>query len=106
MHRQRRWRCVSHADLVASDHARGDTAEQPGFFHAVGVTGSTLQVAAHLPQVWLGRPWRRQLAMDAVARDLLLEAPESLAFTVDGDLYESPGPLRVRTGPPVRLVTP
>jgi diacylglycerol kinase (ATP) len=80
--------------------------EQPGFFHAVGLTGSTLQVAAHLPQVWLGRPWRRQLAMDAVARDLLVEAPEALGFTVDGDLYESPGPVRVRTGPPVRLVTP
>jgi diacylglycerol kinase (ATP) len=81
--------------------------EQPGFFHAVGVTGSTLQVAAHLPQIWLGRPWRRQLAMDAVARDLLIEAPGSLRFTLDGDLYAAAaGVVRVRTGPPIRLVMP
>jgi diacylglycerol kinase (ATP) len=80
--------------------------EQPGFFHAVGVTGSTLQVAAHMPQIWLGRPWRRQLAIDAVTRDLLVEGPETLRFTIDGDLYQSLRAIRVRTGPPVRLVMP
>jgi diacylglycerol kinase (ATP) len=80
--------------------------EQPGFFHAVGVTGSTLQVAAHLPRIWRGRPWKRQLATDAVARDLLIEGPAGVRFTIDGDLYESRGPARVRTGPPVRLLMP
>jgi diacylglycerol kinase family enzyme len=78
--------------------------EQPGFFHAVGVTGSTLQVAAHLPQIWLGRPWKRTLAMDAVARDLAVEGP--VRFTVDGDLYEGRESVRVRTGPPVRIIVP
>ncbi|HEX9289103.1 MAG TPA: diacylglycerol kinase family protein [Anaeromyxobacteraceae bacterium] len=78
--------------------------EQPGFFHAVGVTGSTLQVAAHLPQIWLGRPWRRALAADAVARDLVIEGP--VRFTIDGDLYEAREEVRIRTGPPVRLVVP
>jgi diacylglycerol kinase (ATP) len=78
--------------------------EQPGFFHAVGVTGSTLQVAAHLPRIWLGRPWKRQLALDAVTRDLVIEGPAGVRFTIDGDLYETAGAVRVRTGPPVRLV--
>ncbi|GEJ56847.1 diacylglycerol/lipid kinase family protein [Anaeromyxobacter diazotrophicus] len=78
--------------------------EQPGFFHAVGVTGSTLQVAARLPQIWAGRPWRRSLAVDAVTRDFLLEGP--LRFTVDGDLDQAERETRVRTGPPVRLVLP
>jgi diacylglycerol kinase (ATP) len=80
--------------------------EQPGFFHAVGVTGSTLQVAAHLPRIWLGRPWKRQLAMDAVTRDLVIEGLGGVRFTIDGDLYASAGAVRVRTGPPVRLVVP
>lgn len=80
--------------------------EQPGFFHAVGVTGSTLQVAAQLPRIWLGRPWRRQVALDAVARDLAVEAQGPLRYAIDGDLYASDGPVRVRTGPPVRLVVP
>jgi diacylglycerol kinase (ATP) len=76
--------------------------EQPGFFHAVGVTGSTLQVAAHLPQIWLGRPWKRTLAVDEVARDLAVEDP--VRFTVDGDLYEARRSVRIRTGPPVRII--
>ena len=78
--------------------------EQPGFFHAVGVTGSTLQVAAHLPQIWVGRPWKRTLAVDAVTRDLRMSGP--VRFTIDGDLYRGEREVRVRTGPPVRLVVP
>ncbi len=78
--------------------------EQPGFFHAVGLTGSTLQVAAHLPQIWLGRPWKRTLAVDAVTRDLAIDGP--VRFTVDGDLYQANRSVRVRTGPPVRLIVP
>jgi hypothetical protein len=78
--------------------------EQPGFFHAVGVTGSALQVAARLPQIWAGRPWRRTLAVDAVTRDLRLDGP--LRFTIDGDLEQAERTTRVRTGPPVRLVMP
>ena len=78
--------------------------EQPGFFHAVGVTGTLLQVVAHAPRIWLGRPWRRTLAYDAVARDLVIEDP--VRFTIDGDLYEARETVRVRTGPMIRLVLP
>jgi hypothetical protein len=78
--------------------------EQPGFFHAVGVTGSALQVAARLPQIWAGRPWRRTLAVDAVTRELCLDG--QLRFTVDGDLAQAEREVRVRTGPPIRLVMP
>ena len=78
--------------------------EQPGFFHAVGVTGTILQIAAHLPRIWTGRPWKRSLAVDAVARELSIEGP--LRFTIDGDLYEARSSLIVRTGPPIRLVVP
>jgi diacylglycerol kinase family enzyme len=73
-------------------------AEQPGSFHAVGVTGSLARLALRLPAVWLARPWHRPLALDAVVRDLLLEAPR-LRITVDGDLFSADGPVRVRTGP-------
>jgi diacylglycerol kinase (ATP) len=80
--------------------------EQPGFFHAVGVTGSVLHVAARLLHIWLGRPWRRALALDAVARDLRLEGTAPVRFTLDGDLYQARESLRVRPGPPVRLLLP
>ena len=79
-------------------------AEQPGSFHAVGITGTPLQLALRMPAVWLGRPWRRPLALDAVARDLLLDAPR-LRYTVDGDLFTSDGPVRVRAGPVARVAS-
>lgn len=78
--------------------------EQPGFFHAVGVTGSALRIAAHFPHIWLGLPWHRALAVDAVSRDLTVEGP--LRFALDGEIYQAQESVRVRTGPAVSLVIP
>ncbi len=80
-------------------------AEQPGSFHAVGVTATPLQIALALPRIRAGRPWRRRHAQDEVARDLRLEA-DGLRFTVDGDLYGPARRVRVSTGPGVELVIP
>lgn len=79
-------------------------AEQPGFFHAVGVTGSVVQLVARLPAIYAGRPWSRAVAMDAVTRELVLEGSGPIRFTVDGDLYAADGRLSVTTGPTVQVV--
>lgn len=79
-------------------------AEQPGFFHAVGITGRPGQLAARVPWIYTGRPWSRAVALDAVTRDLLVESPGPVRFTLDGDLYATDRSVRVRTGPAVRLV--
>jgi hypothetical protein len=79
--------------------------EQPGFFHAVGITGTLGQLARSLPRLRRGRPWRRRVAQDEVARVLELEG-DAWGYTVDGDLYPTRGALRVETGPPVELVLP
>jgi hypothetical protein len=79
--------------------------EQPGFFHAVGITGTILQLAAALPGLRRGRPWRRRLALDEVARDLVVEG-EPIRYTVDGDLYAARRTVRVRTGPALPIVLP
>jgi diacylglycerol kinase family enzyme len=81
-------------------------AEQPGFFHAVGVVGSLRQIVTSLPGVYRGRAWRRRVAVDTVARELELEPSEALRFTVDGDLYESASRVAVSTGPAVDLLVP
>jgi hypothetical protein len=79
--------------------------EQPGFFHAVGVTGTVGQLARSLPRIRLGRPWRRRVAQDEVARELVIEG-DAPRFTVDGDLYGAARTVRVETGPPVEIVLP
>jgi len=79
--------------------------EQPGFFHAVGVTGTVGQLARALPRLRRGRPWRRRVAQDEVARVLELEG-DAPRYTVDGDLYPAVTTVRVETGPPVEIVVP
>lgn len=82
-------------------------AEQPGFFHAVGITGSLARLALSLPLVRRGAPWRRSLAQDEVARSLRLQAEEDgIRFTLDGDLYGPARSVSVETGPPVRIAVP
>ena len=48
-------------------------AEQPGSFHAVGLTAGLLPLALALPRIHRGAPWRRALAQDEVARELVAE---------------------------------
>ncbi len=80
-------------------------AEQPGFFHAVGLTGSVTQLALAVPRIRRGAPWRRRLAQDEVARALVVEG-ERPRFTVDGDLYAAERTIVVETGPAVEIVVP
>jgi len=79
--------------------------EQPGFFHAVGVTGSVARLALALPRLRRGSPWRRRLAQDEVARELVVEG-DAPRFTIDGDLYAAARTVRVETGPAVEIVLP
>lgn len=80
-------------------------AEQPGSFHAVGITGSLAQLARAAPRIHRGAPWRRRLAQDEVARELVLEG-EGIRFTIDGDLYGAERTVAVETGPGVEIVVP
>jgi len=82
-------------------------AEQPGFFHAVGITGSLAQLALAVPRIRRGAPWRRRLAQDEVARELLIHAEAGgIRFTIDGDLYGAERAVSVETGPGVEIVVP
>jgi hypothetical protein len=79
--------------------------EQPGFFHAVGLTGTLPHLALALPRLRRGAPWRRSLAQDEVARSLAVEG-DGVRFTIDGDLYGAERAVAVETGPAVEIVLP
>ncbi len=79
--------------------------EQPGFFHAVGVTGSLPSLALSVPRIRRGASWRRRVAQDEVARTLRAEG-ERPRFTMDGDLYRAERAVVVETGPGVEIVVP
>lgn len=79
--------------------------EQPGFFHAVGVVGALPQLALAVPRLRRGKPWRRRLAQDEVARRLVVQGDRP-RFTVDGDLYAAERSVSIETGPGVEIVVP
>jgi len=122
LNRRERLRVTSDGDLWPDEHylafLAGSTPqigfgvrafsrfdEQPGFFHAVGVTAGIRQVAMALPAIHGGAPWRRRIALDEVARAVVLEG-ESIRYTVDGDLYAARRTVRVATGPTLPIVLP
>lgn len=80
-------------------------SEQPGSFHVIGVTGSAARLALAAPRIRRGAPWRRRLAQDEVARELILEG-EGPRFTLDGDLYAADRTVTIRTGPAIEIVLP
>jgi len=86
-------------------HALSRCAEQPGFFHAVGVHGTLPQVVRLLPRVHRGAPWRRRAALDVVAREVTVEG-DAVRYQVDGDLHPPARLLRLSTGPAVQLLVP
>jgi diacylglycerol kinase (ATP) len=92
-------------DIGLGFKAFGRCDEQPGFFHAVGVTCTIGPLAANLHRIRRGRPWRRRHAQDEVARELVL-ACERPRYTVDGDLYAARERVRVTTGPGIEIVLP
>lgn len=92
-------------DIGLGFRAFGRCDEQPGFFHAVGVTCTLGPLTLTLPRLRRGRPWKRRHALDEVARELLL-AGDRPRFTVDGDLYAARERVRVTTGPAVEIVVP
>jgi diacylglycerol kinase (ATP) len=81
-------------------------AEQPGSFHAVGVTATPLALSLALRRIHAGKPWRRRHAWDEVTRDLVVGAADRLRFTIDGDLYTAEQKVRISTGPGVEIVLP
>lgn len=79
--------------------------EQPGFFHAVGVIAPLGSLVLSLPAIHAGRPWRRKVALDELARELIAEGNRT-RFALDGTLYAARERIRVTTGPGVSLVLP
>ena len=79
--------------------------EQPGFFHAVGVTGSVGQLVLALPAA---APRRPVAPAARAGRGGPRARPRGRPprFTIDGDLYAAERTVRVATGPGVEIVLP
>ena len=81
--------------------------EQPGAFHALGLTAGPRQFALELPRLLFGLPARRDRLLEGVGEKLELSARAPLSWLLDGEIYSSKtGRVTVGVGPRVSLVRP
>jgi diacylglycerol kinase (ATP) len=79
--------------------------EQPGFFHALGLTAGPRAFARELPRLLAGLPARHDRLLEAVAERIELRCREPFRWFLDGELGDAAdGDLRISLGPRVTLV--
>lgn len=81
--------------------------EDPNRFNVVLINGQPVSLLADLVPVKMGHGIAPARADSRLATRLRLE-PEAgpMPYTIDGDMYRSPGPLELRVGPSLRLAKP
>ncbi len=79
--------------------------EKPADFHAI-ITGiGPRTFLRNLLKLKSGIPLKIENHYDQTLREMKIQATEEFTYTMDGDLYTSPGKLLVTAGPVVRLVS-
>ena len=73
--------------------------EREGFFHVVATALPPMRILAQLHRFFTGKPLQGKDHFDALARELVFEAPEPEGYFLDGELYAArelvitPGPV-------------
>lgn len=82
-------------------------AEGRDQFQVFAFHGALQALALQLPRIRAGSPVQKGLALDPLARRLVIEAPgESIPYAIDGDIFEAKSRLSVDIGPRVLVHLP
>lgn len=80
--------------------------EDPARAHLLATDLSAPGIVGRLSYIFRGRPWATPRTSDEVVADLTFRASSPFTYTLDGELYDCNGELRVDVGPPVHFVRP
>ena len=76
----------------------------PGYFHAVGIGCTPVQLAGQLWNMYRGRPMPHPGIPSRLGKVLEIASEEPLGFMVDGDFHPGVQRIEVRVGPRVELI--
>jgi diacylglycerol kinase family enzyme len=83
------------------------SADNPGRFHMLGIHCTPGELIRRLPRIWQGKSLGVAYSYERVTDHARLESRSgTVAYTLDGDVYQHEGPLEVSTGPRLRLLLP
>jgi diacylglycerol kinase family enzyme len=78
--------------------------EQPASFALLGIHTDAAGIVSELPNIYTGKPMRRDKVIDRVAQVVTFEPDGELEYIIDGDTYSQADPLTLRTGPKLRFL--
>ena len=80
--------------------------EQDGYFHILATNMNTRGIVYRIPKLFLGKPIRSSHLSDEIGRELIIEPEhEEVCYMLDGELFTHAGPLHMKTGPRIRVVS-
>ena len=83
------------------------SGERSDRFHILGIHTSAGHTIRGLPRVWRGRTLGGDRTYERLtSRAVLVPTDGHVPYTLDGDVYEHPGPLAVSIGPRLRILIP
>jgi diacylglycerol kinase family enzyme len=81
--------------------------DKPGHFHFLAATADPINLVPKLPAVWLGRDISHpKIHYNGVAAQVIITPREPIRWMVDGEMYDSEGPLHYSVGPTIKIVAP
>ena len=79
--------------------------EDPERLHVLGIHCSAAGFATQLPNVFRAKPMRRDLVIDRLAKEIIIESEEKPGYMFDGDLYpDGEERLVVTCGPSLDII--
>ncbi len=62
------------------------------------------KIVREIPRVWLGRALPCDVADDVTGREFIIKAQRPFRYTLDGDIYNSSGTLKIECGPLIDII--
>jgi diacylglycerol kinase (ATP) len=81
--------------------------DKPNHFHLIAATIKPFAVIPRMPVIWLGRDLvHPSIQYTAATREAVLEPRGPIRWTLDGEMYDTDGPLHYSVGPTVTIAEP
>ncbi len=79
--------------------------EHPNMFHAIGIHGNPLEIAASLPRIWLNKGVAPSIREEKISDKIIIRSlKEPFGYTIDGDMHSPTKEIIIKTGPKLDFI--
>jgi diacylglycerol kinase family enzyme len=81
--------------------------DKPGHFHLIACNAPPLHLITKLPAIWLGKDFTHPLIYhNGPAAKIRVTPRAAIRWMVDGEMYDTEGPLEYSVGPTIKIIAP